>query len=271
MKLSAHIAKWMIVAVLAVASSVSSATIIFQDDFETGGLAKVLTSVLGTAKWGTKTSVAVVSTTLARSGNNAAKFSYGNWAELRFDLGKLHPEVWMQMDLYIPSNYVHNSGGDGPNNKLFRLWGNTYDDIEKVGYSNWRNSSNYSNLITDWNLGGAGIGPKGNGTPNFIGPADLGKWMRIKIQVKAATATSYGTMKLWKNGVLLLDDTNKVNNYTAGESHAYRYGYLLGWANSAFVQATDLYIDDVIFATSESELGGVEIPLPKPPTSVTVQ
>jgi hypothetical protein len=248
---------------LTAASTASFASVIFKDGFETGNLS--FTS--GGAKW-TDWPDVTVSTTQKRTGSYAAKFHFGNWAELRFDLGQLYSEVWISYSLYIPTNYTHRVGGDGPNNKFLRIWGNDYADIEKVGYSTWPSSGN-SDLQADWDTG-TGIGPKGSGTSNFISAADKGKWMTVKIYIKSVTASAKGSMKLWKNGVLLIDDSNAVSNYTAGNAHAYRYGYLLGAANSGFADSTDLFIDDVVFATTEAELSGVAGSPPNAP-SLSVQ
>jgi hypothetical protein len=256
-----------IVAALALtaASSASFASVIFKDGFETGNLS--FTS--GGAKW-TDWPDVTVSNTQKRTGSNAAKFHFGNWAELRFDLGRLYPDVWMSFSLYVPANYTHRVGGDGPNNKFLRVWATDYANTEKIGYSTWPSSGN-SDLQADWDTGGAGIGPKGSGTSNFISAADKGKWMTVKIYIKAGTsATAKGTMKLWKNGALVIDDSNTVNNFNANETHGYRYGYLLGAANSGYADSTDFFIDDVVFATTEGDLTGTVVSPPNAP-SLSVQ
>lgn len=251
--------------VLSASSSATMAAVIFKDGFEKGNLS----ATVGAAKWDGAPDV-TVSSTRVKSGSYAAKLHFaadvGRWSQLQFDLGGQYKEVWMTMALYVPSNYYHRVGGDGPNNKIYRLWGTDYGNIEKVGYSVWSaaGDNGASFLAGDWN-GGAGLGPKGD-SALFIGSADLGKWMTVKIYTKAATATTKGTIKIWKNGTLILSDT-QVNNYTAGESHAYRYGYLIGNANSGFDQTTDFYIDDVVFATTEADLGGSTSATVSPPSA----
>ncbi len=244
---------------IAVASTTGAhAAVLFADNFDTANLSKTT----GAAKWNGITSV-VASNDRSVSGNYSAKFTFVGaasiqedaFSELRFDLGSLQPEVWTQFKLYVPSNYAHRSGYGSTNNKIFRLWGNTYDDIEKVGFSTW-SYNGMSNIQSDWNYNGEGIGPKGNAYNSFITSSDLGKWMTIKIQVKAATATQKGTLRLWKNGALVIDNNGTMNSYSASNPHAYRYGYLLGWSNSGFTQTTYMYIDDVVFATTEADLGG---------------
>lgn len=273
MKFSKRLLPGLIVTFLsACISSTGFAAVIFKDDFESGGLLTKLTASLTTALWGDHPQVSVTADR-AVSGSRASKFHFGsdsNWAELRFDLGKVYPEVWLSISMYVPSNYVHRVGGDGPNNKLLRLWGSDYNNWEKVGYSTWPDNG-LSSAAADWGGGGPGVGPKGQWAGNFIGSSDLGKWMKIKVQAKAATSSTPGTLRLWKNGVLVLNDSNALNNYTEGEPHGYRYGYLLGAANSGFAATTDIYIDDVVFATTEADLGDTQTHTPQPPGSIVVQ
>lgn len=229
----------------------SQGAVIFKDGFESGNLSN--------GYWLGTQSVSV-SSDRAYAGSRSAKFSYSaganSFSELRFDLKSLYKEVWIGFKLYIPANYAHLSVSPN-NNKFFRLWPNDYNDCEKVGASTWQQGGGVSRLDGDWGQSVCGgIGPKGAGARDFIGSADKGKWMDVKIQVIASTSGSFGTLKIWKNGALIVDNTNTVNNYAPGELHAYRYGYLLGWANGGFVEATNLYIDDVVFATAESDLTG---------------
>ena len=228
---------------------------IASDGFERGALAGPL--------WGSATSV-TVSTDRAHAGSRSAKFHFGGnasldadaWSELRFDLGAVYPELWLRYRLHIPANFVHRDANSSDNNKFIRLWGSTYSDLEKVGASTWLNApaDGYSALIVDWNSNGDGIGPKGTVCGQFIAAADRGTWMDVMIHAKAATATARGTFQVWKNGSLAIDGAGTVDNFTAGEAHGYRYGYLLGWANSGFAQDTDFAIDDVVFGTTQADV-----------------
>lgn len=250
---------------LTVASSASFASVIFKDGFEGGNLA----AKTGGSSWDPAATLPVTSER-AKTGSKSVKFHFGpdsNWAELRFQFDKPYQEVWFQMSMYVPANYTHRIGGDGPNNKIFRMWGNDYGNYEKIGYSVWPDDGGMSAIAADWDQHGAGLGPKGN-FKSFFTAADLGKWMTVKIYAKAATATTKGTMKIWKNGTLLLTDT-AVDNYTASEIHAYQYGYILGNANSGFAATTDFYVDDVVFATTEAELGGTTVV--SPPNAPSLQ
>jgi hypothetical protein len=238
-----------------------NAEIIFQDDFETGDFS----TIRGAAKWGIREKATVVSDR-AVSGSKSAKFHYpGNvdptkdaWAELRFDLGALYPEVWIEFNLYIPSNFVHAAVSPN-NNKFFRLWPATYDDRAKVGASFMVDSTagNVSRMRAEWDSGAdtKGMTTRGSFAYGLINSQDLGNWMKIRIYVKSATTSTMGTINIWKNGVLVVENAGTVNAYaTVPPANAYRYGYLLGWANSGYAADTYLYLDDAIFATSEEDL-----------------
>lgn len=107
-----------------------------RDGFESGSIAGPL--------WIGTTSVSA-SADRAHAGSYAARFRFaGNTAldadafsELRFDLGAVYPELWVRYRLYIPDNYIHRDATGSDNNKFIRLWGSTYDDLEKVGASLW--------------------------------------------------------------------------------------------------------------------------------------
>jgi len=252
-----------------------SAEIIFRDDFGSNNFSKVQNG----ASWGQRTAVT--------ASNQSARFLFSGkssghaFSELRFDLGAAYREVWLQFRLFIPSNYKHRKFSNANNFKFLRIWPRNYRDREKVGFSNWqsRSGSSGSRLVADWAVNGQGLGPKGDRVDPFISEADRGKWMTVKIHVKAAASSSqHGTLRVWKNGNLVLNNNGTVNNYHSGEGHAYRYGYLLGWANAGFDKDTIIYIDDVIFATSEGDLGSDSDPnnppqndeAPDPPKNLRV-
>ena len=223
----------------------ANADIIAEDDFESGGLSPV---------WGdlTNASVADLPQITGREGRAMRFFFEGvdstadSFAEARFDLEKEYTQLTIEFDMFVPANYVHRRPSDNTNNnKFFRLWTKTYDDLEKVGAS----------MLTEG--GGSTIGSdyrkavdKGQSTAvtneaGFITSDDKGRWMAVRIDVRAATDTSLGSIRVYKNGKLHLDDST-IKNHVSG-IQGYRYGYLLGWANSGFSEDTIMYIDNVRF------------------------
>lgn len=257
-------------------SSPVHSEIIFSDDFSGGGLSKSMNG----AQWTSQVSVSVVPSP-SFVGTNSAEFSYKGssdlssdaFSELRFDLGRVYPEVWMDLHIYIPSNYEHRNASGTDNNKFLRMWGATYNDGEKLGLSFWPSGSAVSTMIADWSRPGEGIGPKGESYSSFITQSDKGKWMNVRVQVVAAQSSSTpGSLRVWKNGNLVIDNSGIVSNYRSGEPHGYRYGYLLGWSNSGFNTTTKFNIDGVVFATSAADLdaGGSGVAPPNPPV-ITVE
>lgn len=257
---------------LSVAPSNASAEVIFSDNFGTGDLSYSESGF----KWTNRTRVEVVPEN-AYTGTHAARFRYPGspdpekdaWAELRFDLGAWYPELWIQYHLFIPENYVHR-GESWSNNKFLRVWGTDYDDLEKVGFSLFWNGEGGSDLNSEWNTG-TGIGTKVHRTgagDGFITDADRGEWIEIKVQLIASGSEEQpGTIRLWKNDELVINHENMVKNYDPNAKHAYRYGYILGWANSGFTETTDLYVDNIVFATTAEALRSMEdvVAAPKPP------
>ena len=259
-------------AVLLLVASHAGASIIFSDDFSSSDLSKTMSG----AKWGDQVYVSVVASP-SIDGKNSAQFSFeGNqdvnadaFSELRFDLGGLYSELWIQFYVYYPANYSHRDAPGPDNNKFLRLWGKTYDDAGKVGLSTWRSGSGGSELIADWNRRNEGIGPKGDQYLPFITSDDLGKWMKVRVHVVAPQSNAAaGSIQVWKNDNLIINDFQIVDSYYSGESNAYRYGYILGWSNSGYTQNTKINVDGVVFATSKADLdanvGTVAAP-PNPP------
>jgi hypothetical protein len=240
-----------IIVIFTFSIAAANANVIFHDDFSSGNFSKILNA----AKWLSPHNVAVVNQTARFEFKGNPNPSAHSFAELRFDLGRLYPEIWVQFRLFVPANYKHRyPNSSASNKKLFRLWPQGYNDVEKVGFQMWRRGDDLSSVQGDWNTG-SGIGPKGDYAAAFITEMDKGKWMTIRIHAKAPTSsTQHGTLRLWKNGTLIINNSNSVNNFKSGESHAFRYGYLLGWSNSGFDVDTYLNIDDVLFATTSSGL-----------------
>ena len=240
--------------------------VVFSDSFASDNLSRDV----GPATWNAPVNTQVYAnrgkgyntTTFATS---ALQFTFNGtapggdaWAEQRFDLGRVYPELLISFDMYIPDGteawggaaYNHRVESPG-NNKFFRLWGTGYNDREKVGASLFPDSTgtSYSKIRAEWSVGGGGIGEKGVARTPFI--TTLGTWTSVKIYAKAATTDQYGSMKIWKDDTLVLDNTYGINNYTTGEAHGYRYGYLLGWANSGFTNTTYILLDNVSISTPQ--------------------
>lgn len=219
-------------------------SIIVSDDFTSGSMASF---------WGSQTSTSIVSAAVGgRAASNVLNFFFegkasglDSSAEARFDLGAIYPEVGIVFDLYIPSNYIHRS--DNPsNNKLFRLWTANYTENEKVGGS-MRPEGNYSSAGLDYrtSAGGGMHTTEGGATSGFITEGDKDTWVKITLNARAATSEVDGVLEIKKNDVSFV---NHVMTNAFDAQHGYRYGYLLGWANSGYINDTEFKADNVVIS-----------------------
>ena len=240
-------------------AAVSCGGTIFQDDFESGKTGSYWTDL-------TYVSVEALPALTGRAGY-AMKFRFvGNaddtkdaMSEARFDLGKEYKDINISFDLYIPTNYYHSKPSDrADNNKFFRLWRVQYSEGDQVGASTISALNGLSGIGADYKQQpGWGVSTALWANQDFITAADLGKWMSIKINAVAPiNDVNRGTIEIWKNGTLLLR-SREVADSEPGEQ-GWRYGYLMGWANSGFREDTNLYIDNVKFWVDEARPKAVE-------------
>lgn len=229
----------------------------FEDSFETGDLSKSITSDSSSWSWGGGT----VDTDDARTGSNSLSFIFGpdalgedSFRETSFRFGKSVSEIWLEYYIKIPANFFHRS--DAPsNNKFLQL---NFDDstyqaltveFEPRGDGT---SSLRRFLAASENPDGSTNWPTSQYTVDkFIGPAGqgfpitLGNWHQIRVHFKSSTngTGADGRAELWVDGVLLRDlnwPFWKVS--TSGQING---GYLMGWSNSGYTDATEIRIDDV--------------------------
>ena len=242
--------------------SISFAQTIFTDDFSSGNMSKTQNGF----KWLGSTSAQVVSF----SGSNALEFTYNasgagqdGMSEQRFDLGAYYPNVWIQYDMYVPSNYNLREPSTNDKSYLY-LWTDNYSGVGGVGggFQNWTNANGQGDYLTfyDW----SGPSDKFHATDSTRNPKAFGghkgKWVNIIIHMKAGSGSSDGSAKLWVDGVLTYE-LNSNNSppgynissflYNANGNNAFRNGYLLGWSNNGFSQTTKIYIDNFKFSTSQ--------------------
>ncbi len=182
-------------------------------------------------------------------------------AQLTFTLPRIFKELIFEYDLYVPANYSHTIPSDNANNnKFLRLWQTTYGFYHagnKCGASLFANSGN-STLIPECMHFGDGVGPGigwgDTSDTGFIGAADKGAWMHVKVHAKAATVGNNfseggttcgdGFIRFYKNDVLSARNEKMASIGTGAQG--WKYGYLMGAANSGFRVDTDFYIDNLV-------------------------
>lgn len=240
----------------------------FSDDFAGG----VKTNDNGFT-WNSTGSRVTVQLAPDASGDYALRFRYGPDADLadsnaeqRFNLGQDLSELWVQYELWVPSNWTYRSqSSGGTNNKFLQMWNTVYGS----GSGTWQFSFEYLRVSaseasirpmssTQYDLSitsnpiGVRPGPSGSwSNPNledpFIGgtgPLTLGAWHQIRVHYKAASAgaATDGLCEMWIDGVLFATATGTFRNYDDVGDPVMRNGYFMGWANSGFADETDFYI-----------------------------
>lgn len=239
--------------------------VIFADGFESGDFKMQQSGV----RW-TSTPWVEVSTLISRSGSRSARFRQGeskSWGELRFGgLPKLE-EVFIQFYMYQPSG--DESPHVGPrvrviatlkNDKFFRLWSGPYDSPFKHGASTW-GINGVGMLGTEimrndgtrmWSMGQGGpdvMQLDKDKHPLIANPAYLGRWIRIRIRSKVATAANNdGVIQIWVDDVLASNKTDLPSYALSGIGNYFENGYILGWSNSGFAPSQNMYIDDFVIS-----------------------
>ena len=222
-------------------TNVRASTTIFEDDFESG--------VFDPTYYDTSNNASIITEV---SGNKAAQLQFIGAAlgvdanaDLRFDLQATYNKLSISYDLFIPANYIHRD--DPPsNNKFFRLWQALYTEDEKIGASMRPEVGDGSTIfIEQRTVASGGMDQIGTSVSGFIAAADLDDWMHIDILVTSADTVQDGLIQIYKNDSLL--KTIIPNNDFSGTLAGYRYGYLMGWANTGFTATTNILIDNLIF------------------------
>ena len=152
-----------------------------------------------------------MSTDRAHSGSHSIRFRYDStpedshiWAEQRFDMGRVLPEVWIEYYLWIPENYYHRDSPGPDNNKFFFLWDSgDYpgggDGQVSVMLSLERAANGDSDLLMMWSNQNTIM--KVSGAPRWRNAilAQRGKWSRIRYHVRAASSrgANDGIFEFW--------------------------------------------------------------------------
>jgi hypothetical protein len=196
-----------------------------------------------------------VSADRAYSGTHSLKIAYNTGTvdtytnpEQGFGLGRNLGEIWIEFQLWVPSDYAHGTGGGNHNNKFIRLWNTSYtEDVIKTGMSTWPQSgfSTRSEFQTD-RVVVAGppvqIGPGDSPTANLPTSA-YGVWTRVGQDYKRRTSggADDSRVKLWLDGSLVLDRNGTGALYDSVNA-GYARGYIFGSSNGFDTQVT-LYAD----------------------------
>lgn len=229
----------------------NSAEYLFTDDFEKGNLTHTENGVIYKSSTSTE-----VSSKMKKKGTYSLKFLFkgaisgeDSFSEQRISYPNTE-ELWIKYDLYIPNNYYHRKETGPSNNKFLAIYKNKYTNPGfQVNWSLSPNNTGGSNLSLHRYRNGSEqstIAPTEKIGDDFITTNDHGKWVKITARVKTPSNSTAadGVMQMWKNGVLVCNETQL--NMFGGDSENYMNElYLLGWSNSGFLENTLFYIDDL--------------------------
>ncbi len=235
----------------------------------------------------------------SRPGNivhGALLFKYGigtdQWAEERYTLSpaalngrKGLSEVWVQFDIFCPSNYKDRLVPGHWGSKHFVFYADKYESdptliIGRVANSHEKNAGFFRGgwQIHDANKGGAyGFASRGGFDNEYKGPAiynlktDLGKWSRHTFHIKFPTSanSNNGIIEGWvrhANGVV--EKQINVLNGNFWDSTGKNYinaGYILGWSNNGFTENTWFLVTNLIFAENAKDIDEKSIIYVAPP------
>jgi uncharacterized protein YjdB len=223
---------------------------LFSDGFETGDRSHTENGF----KWYGGGGRVYVSSDNPRTGDYSLEFVFGpnppggqDWSEIRFDMGAIREEFWMEYYLYVPENYEHRRDNTY-HNKFLALWGSRgYDEGNQLFLfintwpardAGWISGAYVAAWADDDQVSAY------NDLFNFIGDAHRGTWIRVRYHVRPATTATAkdGIVEMWR------DDTQLMSYHSVPFFHpvenGFRNGYLMGWSSSGFTEETHIFIDD---------------------------
>ena len=239
----------------------------FSDDFETGDTSHSE----GGFAWGRTTYT--VDSILARSGTRALRGLFNpndaSGAEWRFSHPEL-PEYWMEFYVYFPdgtepdgaggtlNRYVHTDDGGATNNKFFSFWADSYQGRPRGAIQLWHTGVDGSRINIARSVGNKDSNSVyypdsyGGGGYDFKGDTDIvkddtdrGRWIQMRFHIRVANfGQENGVFEIWKDGTLILQLLDDPFYDNAGTDNYLKNGYLLGWANTAYLVETSIFIDD---------------------------
>lgn len=234
--------------------------------------------------------------------NGAMMFKYGaginQWAEERYLFDKKAlggrnglSEVWVQFDIFCPSNYKDRSMPGHWGSKHFVFYADHYASdptliIGRVDSSREPNAGFFRGVweIHDANKGGIfTYASKGAFDNQYTGPAiynlktDLGKWSRHTFHIKFPTSANSndGITEGWikhadgfvEKQISLLDG----NFWDSTGKNYINAGYILGWSNNGFSENTWFLVTNLIFAENINDIDQDSITYVRRPKAVILK
>lgn len=266
-----------------ICSAAANAGVLFDDNFESGTLEKVVDGTGWNGGRGMEGEMPEVSSDISRSGTRSLKFTFlgkpsgkDSWSEQRFKFGKNLNQVFLKYYVYYPdgteglgARYQHRNDEGPDNNKFLRVWDDHYSDFNiKAGFSMLPSSSG-SYIFPE-------KGTNGGGTGLFEMPFNkialsgdfLGRWLEVEIYIKTDDGAGNGAIRLTVDGkdLVNLTDMNIVPKDLS--KNYFKNAYFFGWSASGFSQTTHIYLDDLIVSDSPiNDIGSANISRPQSPNA----
>jgi hypothetical protein len=192
--------------------------------------------------------------------HRAKPYGQDSTAEQRFFLGGTYPEIWFRYFVRIPDNFVHRTDSKGPaNNKWLCLW----TDRPASGRTGFNMCWQY--LPSRTNPGGADMVWNYNhfsedgqyyrssesDRKNFFTKEMRGRWIEVihHVQLPTRQGANNGAIQMWvrapgQGRYTVVHDRRDLPLRWGESQRGLSGGYLMGWANSGFSEATTFTIDD---------------------------
>ena len=234
------------------------------DTFESYTLGSSPTGTTDSATWLSSGSRIEVSNVVANGGTKSLRFRYGpdasgsdSTAEQALTLdGAGYMELWLEWDMYTPTNFTHRDDTGSDNNKIIYLH-NDYSE-ENGGIEYWpdrtpaslgqpANGKSYpTHVYRTSSSTPFGHYPQPNFGNIVFDPAEAGTWSHFKLHYKKSDAgSSNASVQFYKDDVLLLDRDN-FDDYNPTRGIKPITGIkLMGWSNSGYLSETDFYMDNL--------------------------
>ena len=156
-------------------------------------------------------------------------------------------EIWFRVKTYMPTGFDYGAYGAGNRLKFLRIH-TANADGSNIGYDDLYIQRAGSSNPFDWIYEGEGVwSPVGVLSDQF----QYEKWetyeMYVKLDIAPVSAGGQAHVRVWKNGVLLKDITDRI---TLQNSGAYaNLAYLFSYWNGGAPKAQFMYVDDVVLQT----------------------
>ena len=175
--------------------------------------------------------------------------AFGNWGGVinHPTLLKKGDQIWFRVRTYMPVGFNYNSTGEGGHLKFLRIHTQTTGGSNE-GYDDWYINPKGSAISHKFIFEGEQVWDEF--ASSQYAP-DLGKWETYEFYVKfdnvPVSAGGTGRVRVWKDGVLLKDITNRKTLATASSvsdrTHLFTY-----W-NGGAPATQKMYVDDIVLTS----------------------